>query len=186
LAQWREVRVAFQQAMKKRSLDFDPIAEARSRWEQRWGSEPGLAMAAVTSIMRVQQILLAEINAFLRPLGLNFPRYEALMLLSFSRQGALPLGKIGERLQVHPTSVTNIIDRLEADGFVIRSPHSSDRRTVLAQITPPGRRIAHRATRVLNEAAFVMSPYASKELEALVMLLRKLRIYAGDFIESSE
>jgi DNA-binding MarR family transcriptional regulator len=172
--------------MKKRSLDFDPIAEARSRWEQRWGPEPGLAMAAVTSIMRVQQILLTDINEILRPFGLNFARYEALMLLSFSRQGALPLGKMGERLQVHPTSVTNIVDRLEADAFVIRSPHSSDRRAVLAQITPPGRRIANRATKALNEATFVMSPYASKELELLVAFLRKLRIHAGDFVESSE
>ena len=38
------------------------------------------------------------------------------MLLSFSTSGALPLSKIGERLQVHATSVTNVIDRLEAAG----------------------------------------------------------------------
>ena len=40
------------------------------------------------------------------------------MLLSFTRRGALPLGKVGERLQVHRTSVTNIVDKLEADGLV--------------------------------------------------------------------
>jgi DNA-binding MarR family transcriptional regulator len=172
--------------MKKRSLDFDPIAEARSHWERRWGPQPSLAMAAVTSIMRVQQILLAEINELLRPFRINFPRYEALMLLSFSRQGALPLGKMGERLQVHPTSVTNIVDRLEADGFVKRSPHSIDRRTILAEITPSGRRIAQRATKAVNEAGFAMSPYTRKELELVVVLLRGLRIYAGDFVDSSE
>src|SRR3954463_9326257 len=96
-------------------------------------------MAAVTSIMRAQQVLLARLNDLLRPHGLTFPRYEALMLLSFTRTGALPLGKIGERLQVHRTSVTNIIDKLEADGFVRRVPHAADRRATLAEITDAGR-----------------------------------------------
>ena len=59
-------------------------------------------MAVVTSIMRVQQVLLARVEAVLRPLGLTFARYEVLMLLRFSRKGCLPVGKIGERLQVHP------------------------------------------------------------------------------------
>ena len=57
-----------------------------------------------------------------RPYGLTFARFEALALLSFSRRGALPLGKIGDRLQVHPTSVTNTVNRLERDGLVRRAP----------------------------------------------------------------
>ena len=70
-------------------------------------------MAAVTSIMRAQQVLMARLNEALRPFGLTFPRYEALMLLSFSRAGELPLGKIGERLQVHRTSLYYRIGRVE-------------------------------------------------------------------------
>ena len=92
-------------------------------------------MAAVTSIMRVQQILLARLNDTLKPFDLTFPRYEALMLLFYSRKGALPLGKMGDRLQVHRTSVTNIIDGLERSGFVTREPHERDRRTTLAALT---------------------------------------------------
>src|SRR5256885_16008165 len=107
-------------------------------------------MAAVTSIMRAQQILLARLNELVAPFGLTFPRYEALMLLSFSRTGALPLGKVGERLQVHRTSVTNIVDKLEADGLVQRVPHAADRRTTLAEVTDAGREIAASATAALN------------------------------------
>ena len=92
-------------------------------------------MAAVTSIMRAQQILLGELDALLRPYGLTFARYEALVLLTFSRRGALPLGLIGERLMVHPTSVTNIIDRLERQQMVIRRPNPADGRGRLAEIT---------------------------------------------------
>src|SRR5436309_11367527 len=138
-------------------LRIDPIAEARRHWTARWGTEPARPMAAVTSIMRAQQVLLARLNDVLRPFGLTFPRYEALMLLSFTRRGALPLGKIGERLQVHRTSVTNIIDKLEADGLVRRVPHAEDRRATLAEITPAGRKIAEQATAALNADLFGVS-----------------------------
>ena len=95
-------------------LPFDPIERAAAIWQRRFGE--ARAMAAVTSVMRAHQILLGELDALLRPFGLTFARYEALVLLSFSRAGALPMRLIGERLMVHPTSVTNTIDRLEASA----------------------------------------------------------------------
>ena len=164
-----------------RTLPFDPIAEARRQWESRWGQQPGPSMAAVTSIMRAQQLLIARLNEALREFGLTFPRYEALMLLLFSRTGSLPLGKIGERLQVHPTSVTSIIDGLESDGFVKRVPHQTDRRTTLAEITDEGRETARKATEALNEFAFGMRPLPDAELERLTEILGRVRISEGDF-----
>ena len=108
-------------------LPFDPIDEAARQWRAHWGDEPLASMAAVTSIMRAQQILLARLNELLKPWDLTFPRYEALMLLHYSRRGALPIGKMGDRLQVHRTSITSLVDGLErlradADGF---TPESS-------------------------------------------------------------
>jgi DNA-binding MarR family transcriptional regulator len=166
-------------------LRIDPIAEARRHWTERWGDEPARPMAAVTSIMRAQQVLMARLNDLLRPYGLTFPRYEALMLLSFTRAGALPLGKIGERLQVHRTSVTNIVDKLEADGFVRRVPHAADRRATLAEITPAGRETAARATAALNDAAFGIDALGDEEQEAVTGLLRALRVDAGDFVDGA-
>jgi DNA-binding MarR family transcriptional regulator len=166
-------------------LRIDPIAEARRHWTERWGEEPARPMAAVTSIMRAQQVLMARLNELLRPVGLTFPRYEALMLLSFTRTGALPLGKIGERLQVHRTSVTNIVDKLEADGLVRRVPHAEDRRATLAEITPAGREAAQQATAALNDAAFGIDALGDDEQEAVTVLLRALRVDAGDFVDGS-
>src|ERR1051325_9490774 len=157
-----------------KTLPFDPIAEARRHWEERWGPTPGPAMAAVTSIMRAQQLLLAGLNEALKPHGLTFPRYEALMLLLFSRNGALHLGKIGDRLQVHPTSVTSTIDGLEADGFVRRVPHQTDRRTTLAEITRAGRSVAMKATAELNRAAFFTSPLDAEQLDGLTETISRL------------
>ena len=119
---------------KPLDLPFDPIERAAEIWAERFG--PADAMAAVTSIMRAQQILLAGLDGLLRPYGLTFARYEALVLLAFSRTGALPLRVIGERLMVHPTSVTNTVDRLERDGLVRRRPNPRDGRGTLAEITP--------------------------------------------------
>jgi DNA-binding MarR family transcriptional regulator len=159
----------------------DLIEEARRQWHERWGDGPARPMAAVTSIMRVEQVLMADLNELLKPFDLTFPRYEALMLLLFSQRGELPLGKVGERLQVHPTSVTNTIDRLERSGYVTRKPHPDDRRTTLAQITPAGRRLAGRATAALNEADFALRGLSGRETEALIDLLRRARAGAGDF-----
>ncbi len=165
----------------KQPLRIDPIAEARRHWSERWGEEPARPMEAITSIMRAQQILLARLNELLGPLGLTFPRYEALMLLSFTKTGTLPMGKVGERLQVHRTSVTNIIDKLEADGLVRRVPHEADRRTTLAEITDAGRDVAAEATTLLNADAFGLAALAEDEQERLTDLLRTLRLEAGDF-----
>ena len=164
-------------------LPFDPIEEARRHWEERWDKGAAKEMVAVTSIMRVHQILMARLNELLDPFELTFPRYEALMLLFLSRKGSLPLGKIGERLQVHRTSVTNTIDGLERSGLVRRVPHESDRRAVLAEILPKGRKVAERATKALNEADFATEPLKGAELEELSRLLKTLRLAAGDFPE---
>jgi DNA-binding MarR family transcriptional regulator len=167
--------------MVQPSLSFDPIDEARRHWEERWTEEAATEMVAVTSIMRVHQILIARLNEVLEPFGLTFPRYEALMLLFLSRRGSLPLGKIGERLQVHRTSVTNTVDGLEKLSLVRRVPHESDRRAVLAEIAPAGREIAEKATAALNEAGFATEPLSADQLDDLAKLLRVLRVSAGDF-----
>jgi DNA-binding MarR family transcriptional regulator len=138
-------------------------------------------MCAVTSIMRVQQILLARLNETLKPFHLTFPRYEALMLLFYSRRGALPLGKMGDRLQVHRTSVTNIIDGLERSGFVTREPHERDRRTTLAAITDKGRETAEAATTVLNDLRFGTDPLQPEELDVITRTLKRLRADADGF-----
>jgi len=160
-------------------LPFDPIDEAARQWGRRWEGVP--QMHAVTSLMRVQQIVLGRLDGLLKPLGLTFARYEALVLLTFSSRGSLPLGKMGERLQVHPTSVTSIVDRLESARLVIRKPHPEDGRAVLAEITPEGRALAEQATQVLLEADFGLGALDEPALRALSELLRPVRRAAGDF-----
>ena len=167
-------------------LGFDPIDRAGDLWEQHWPGEDEsvyAAMRAVTSIMRAHQILIGQLDAALRPFGITFSRYEALVLLAYSRNGSLPLSKIGERLQVHATSVTNVIDRLEAAGLVRREPNPRDGRGTLAILTPEGRDVAAKATRVLNEAKFGLGAIPAADLQRMFAILRRLRV--DDFGEGN-
>lgn len=160
-------------------MPFDPIERAAETWRAHFGQSS--AMAAVTSIMRAHQILLSQLDTLLKPHDLTFARYEALVLLVFSRTGALPLSKIGERLMVHPTSVTNTVGRLERAGLVRRMRNPRDGRGVLAEITERGRGVVAEATGDLMQAGFGMTVYGEAELEQMFSLLRTLRVAAGDF-----
>src|SRR3954465_12881869 len=163
----------------QKKLGFDPIDEAARQWGLRWQAVD--EMHAVTSLMRVQQLVLAQLDELLRPHGLSFARYEALVLLTFSRAGALPLGKMGERLQVPPTSVTSIVDRLEQAGHVVRRRHPDDGRAVLAEITESGRAVVEAATSDLVSARFALADVPPDSLRELSDLLRPVRRAAGDF-----
>ncbi len=162
-------------------LGFDPIARAREQWHEQGWDAAADGMAAITSLMRAHQIVLARVEATLKPLGVTFARYEVLMLLWFSRRGSLPMKVIGSRLQVHPTSVTNAVDRLEDAGLVVRSTHPEDRRAMLVALTPTGRELAERATKALNTEVFEQPGLEPDDVHDLVDTLTRLRRDAGDF-----
>lgn len=166
---------------RPRPLPLDPIEEAHRQWTEHGWGEVADGMAAVTSLVRAQQIVMARVDEALKPSGLTFSRYELLMLLSFSKTGALPMAVASARLQVHPTSVTNTVDRLEAAKLVKRVPHPSDRRATLIEITDAGRELVAKATGQLNRQVFADTGLPPERLQLLLELLSEFRQSAGDF-----
>lgn len=164
-----------------RRLPIDPIAEAKRQWLAHGWTDAAAGMTAVTSIMRAQQLMLARVDAALRPFHLTFARYELLTLLSFSRAGRMPMASASARLQVHPTSVTNTVDRLQADGYVRREPHPVDGRATLVVLTDAGRDLAERATAALNAQVFAQPGLSSDDTDELVSIIARMRRAAGDF-----
>ena len=162
-------------------LPLDPVEEARRHWVEHGWAGAADGMAAVTSVMRAQQVLLARTEEAVRPFGITFARYEVLMLLLFSRRQCLPMRTIGSRLQVHATSVTNAVDRLEAAALVTREAHPRDGRAVLVRLTESGRTTALAATETLNATVFADVGVPARRLPSLVGALRALRRSAGDF-----
>lgn len=159
----------------------DPIARARDLWAGHGWAEAADGMAAVTSLMRAQAIVLRRVDTALRPLGITFARYEVLMLLQFSSRGSLPMSLMGQRLQVHQTSITNAVDRLEKAGLARRETHPTDRRTTLVHLTPAGREVAEKATEALNREVFSRPGLDEADVATLVDVLSRLRRDAGDF-----
>ena len=151
----------------------DPIDAAARQWGLRWDAVP--AMHAVTSLMRAQQLVIGRLDAALKPYGISFAGYEALVLLVFSSAGSLPMGKMGQLLQVHPTSVTSIVRRLEAADLVRRRPHPDDGRAVLAEVTEAGRQVVERATAALVGLQLGLDALDEEDQAALSALLRPVR-----------
>ena len=163
-------------------LPFDPIARASQLWRARWGEDSrSTAMATATSIMRVQQLLLGQFDAIAGRHGLTFARYECLVLLAFSREGRLSMSRIGERLMVHPTSVTNAMDRLESQGLVRRVADEKDRRRTFAELTDEGQRVLKLATEAITAIDFAVPGLTAEQQDQTYELLRHLRSSAGDF-----
>ena len=163
--------------------DRDPIREAHRQWVAHGWSEAADGMVMVTSLVRVHQLLLERIDAVLRPLSLTFARYEVLRLLSFTSAGAMPMTRMGSLLQVHPTSVTSAVDRLENQGYVERLRSADDKRVVLASITPAGRAVVEKATDGLNTEVFERPGLDDGPLDELTRLLGVLRADAGDTVD---
>jgi DNA-binding MarR family transcriptional regulator len=162
----------------------DPIREAHNQWVRHGWVDAADGMAMVTSVVRVQQLLMERIEVVLRPLDLSFARYEVLRLLSFASNGSLPMSRMGSLLQVHPTSVTSAVTRLERQGHVERLRRVSDKRVVLASITDTGRAVVEQATDGLNSHVFEQPGMDRGHVLQLTELLAQLRAAAGDEVAS--
>ncbi|RKW69920.1 MarR family winged helix-turn-helix transcriptional regulator [Galactobacter caseinivorans] len=162
-------------------LPRDPIAEAARNWERHGWGEVAEPMAAVTSIMRAQQILIGRAELIVKRYGLTFARFEMLQLLSFARGTQMPMNRASRLLQVHPTSVTSAVDRLEKDGLVRRTAHPTDGRTVLLVLTEEGRTLARGAAESLNEELFAKTGFSARDVASLNRILERFRHKSGDF-----
>jgi DNA-binding MarR family transcriptional regulator len=160
----------------------DQIAETARQWVTHDWPLPS-AMVTVTSVMRASQIVTSRMEAALSTFDLTVARYEILIMLYFSRKGQLPLSKIGERLQVHQTSVTRVVDGLVTLGYVHRENHPTDRRISLAVLTESGRATLTKAKTEVATALFENLGVDVQEQRQLITLLNKIRATGGDDVD---
>jgi DNA-binding MarR family transcriptional regulator len=121
----------------------------------------------------------ARLDSALENSGLSLARWFVLQHLA-QVGGSLPLGQLGERLACAKSNVTQLVDRLEADRLVERVHDAGDRRSVLAQLTPEGRRRYHDGLRALNAVEEELrEEYSPEERRQLDRLLRRLGRHTG-------
>jgi DNA-binding MarR family transcriptional regulator len=166
---------------------FDVVEASRRVWLERWEPTAASGMAVYTAIVRSYQLLNARVDEVMKRLGLSYPRYQVLTWLATDPESSLTLSWISKTLRIPPATVTNIIDRLQADGLIRRVTHPDDARTTLAVITPKGRRLAMKATDELNDVVYRRVGLDEEQREQLVRLLAVLRASGGEFdVERSD
>ena len=109
---------------------------------------------------------------------LSAARYEVLHAIF--HEGPLPMSQVAARLKVSPRTVTGLVDGLEADGFVERTAHATDRRKTVLALTAGGRDALRAARRVrLADAADRFAVLDPAERRAMRSLLDKLVATVG-------
>ena len=107
--------------------------------------------AGLMSLLHTANTAQAHVEARLGSVGLSLAKLAALRALAAAGE-SLPLGQLAERLSCVKSNITQLVDRLEADGLVARRPDPHDRRARLAELTPAGRKACKDGTRIQEQA----------------------------------
>jgi DNA-binding MarR family transcriptional regulator len=125
-------------------------------------------------LLKAGMAVAEQLERSLEPWSLSLAKLRALEQLDAAPEG-LPLGHLAERLCCVKSNVTQLVDRLESDGFVRRVPQPADRRCVVATLTERGRDSFHGASAARERAeAEVLGRLNDGDRERLVSLLARL------------
>lgn len=134
---------------------------------------PGHVVAA-SAVIRADKIITAKMATALGALDLNPDRYEILGLLTNTPGGRMSLKELGHAVLSHPATTTYTVDILEKRGLIQRKPDPKDRRGVLAQVTPAGRELVRRATKMLELIEWGMSEFSDEEAAVIARVLSRI------------
>ena len=125
-------------------------------------------------ITEVARLFRNEFDARAKNIGLT--RAQWLALVRIKRQEGIQQSELAAQMEIRPITLTRILDRLVAKGWVVRRPHKTDRRMRLLYLTPKAkphtdslRMIAYGA----RQKAF--AEVAPKDLQRMRKLLEQVK-----------
>jgi DNA-binding MarR family transcriptional regulator len=157
----------------------DPVQWSREQWVVNDQPAPD-QFTAMVAILRTHQAMCASIDSTLRTHDLTRTGYLLMTTLQLSRKGTRPLGQLSKHLMVHPTTVTLALDQLEKRKLLRRRPHPTDRRTILATLTPAGRELLDKVTKSLADTDYGLTGIDNALSGRVVDVLREVREHIGD------
>jgi DNA-binding MarR family transcriptional regulator len=138
------------------------------------GSKPELS-----AVLHAASVLEGHVESRLSAAGLSLAKLAALQQLSLAGE-SLPLGQLAGRLSCVKSNVTQLVDRLEADGLVMRAPDPNDRRGKLAVMTKAGRAAFAKGIRIHADAEReLFASLSADEAGQLSSIIEKLRARPG-------
>jgi DNA-binding MarR family transcriptional regulator len=136
---------------------------------------PDTERTGLFAVLHASGVLESRVEARLSEVGLSLAKLAALHQLSRAGE-SLPLGQLAERLSCVKSNVTQLVDRLEADGFVSRAADPNDRRSRLAVLTASGRKAYAKGSEIqLQVEKELFSVLSAEESRKLHELLAKLQ-----------
>jgi DNA-binding MarR family transcriptional regulator len=144
-----------------------------------------LATEAVMNTIRTADMLFGEIGRLLRPL--NVSSAGGLVLGLLRDRGPMSPSELGEGLIVTRATVTGLLDSLERRGFVRRSAHPSDRRSLVVEITPEGVAVLKQVRSIIHaqETAW-MGVLSDGDLRRYIRLLHRIQDSVAGSADLSE
>src|SRR2546423_13507109 len=126
------------------------------------------------AVLHASGVLETRVESKLADVGLSIAKLAALHVLVKAGE-SLPLGQLAERLSCVKSNVTQLVDRLEADGLVSRAADPNDRRSRLAVLTAAGRKAYAKGSEIQGQAEReLFSALSAEESRKLHELLSKL------------
>jgi DNA-binding MarR family transcriptional regulator len=158
---------------------LDSIEWSRRRWVDSKGLSPDL-FAAMGAVLRLEQLVGGTLDRLLREFSLNRTGYLILVTLHLKSDRTLTMGQLSKRLLLHPTTVSLVVDKLQTRELVIRSPHPTDRRTILATLTDEGASALATVSESLCDVNFGLEGVDPRMAITLTEIIRQVREDMGD------
>ena len=103
--------------------------------------------------------------------GLTLQQHQALLfIIGYPGRERITIGELAERLQIRHHSAVGLVDRLEEQGLVERTPNEEDRRQVLIGLTGKGTRVLESLANIHREELRHMGPQLCSMLEQITKL----------------
>lgn len=150
------------------------------RGEREWMyhadmNERGGNSAVIRELLHTADAVQAHVESRLAAVGLSRPKLAALTAIREAGD-SLPLSQLAERLLCVKSNITQLVDRLEADGFVKRASDPADRRARLAELTTAGRVACEAGARIQEEAEReLLAAFTADDASRLKALVEKLQ-----------
>ena len=140
-------------------------------------SKPVPRNVAISGIMQSLRRIFKAIQDYSQEVsqkfGITGPQLWALKTLSTN--GSLPLGQLSKLMYLHPSTITGVVDRLEKKGYVARDRVHKDRRVVMVQLTPEGKKIVSKAPNpIQGKMVYGLNRLKQKNLYSIYDAVEKL------------
>jgi DNA-binding MarR family transcriptional regulator len=111
--------------------------------------------------------------------NLNITSVQAMVLGFLDKEDRITSSELGKRTELDSATLTGILDRLEAAGFIERKGNQDDRRSIHIHLTKQGRLMSQEATRLISEANLeFLDVLTDGQKRDLLGIIKKLRLSA--------